>query len=83
MKVKDAIKQLARDYGMDDDLVILWCDKDQYNHDGRLTDTAWLTAIDAFDNNDYVSEVIDGVLAEAVADAAFDEQDALDAQVGR
>jgi hypothetical protein len=68
MKVKDLINNLTENFNSEDEIIVLFYGKEEFDDDGLLTDTAWLDVADEFNNQGGLHEA-EHVLTEQIREA--------------
>jgi hypothetical protein len=70
MKVSDAIKRLSETYGNDEELFIVWWDKetaDGYRYpDTEVTVPQWVSIVEQLDNDEYLFHAVNDTITELV-----------------
>lgn len=73
MKVQEAIKRLTETYNLDDDLFIVWWDKEsgEAYSDNDLTNEQWASVVEQLDLDEYLFHAVNDTITELVGE--FDE----------
>jgi hypothetical protein len=68
MKVSEAIKRLTETYKTDEELFIVWWDKEtgEAYCDGDITDTHWAKVVEQLDEDEYLFHAVNDTITELV-----------------
>ena len=68
MKVSEAIKRLTETYKIDEELFIVWWDKEtgEAYCDGDITDTHWAKVVEQLDEDEYLFHAVNDTITELV-----------------
>lgn len=78
MKVSEAIKRLSEMYKLDDELFIVWWDKDSgddYTNDEKLSDDEWQGIVKELDEDEHLFYSVSNTISELVTEIEL-ERDA-------
>ena len=68
MKVSKAIEMLSKNYSPDDELVIMWWDKEIMANDDKVSDEAMAYAEGVLEDDEWLSSSIYNTIREAIAE---------------
>ena len=74
MRVSKAIEMLSKNYSPDDEIVIMWWDKEVMANDDEVSDEAMAYAEEVLEDDEWLGSSIHDIIREAIAEFYKEEK---------